>query len=292
MVTPGRRDARLIDFTAQRGDACAGRDRQPTRCARLRARAAGSGGPPAVEIPKTGSISCLRRRNASRASAVCIQRCAVSASACSETSIRRPCVLVVQRPKAGPPGSPPRGPRRPARSPAPMLEALEAQQPTLGTLVAVGAGVVGEAAVVEGVRGRTARFGDRHGRRARGAGGQVGGREVAGVGQGQSRSGAAGLLGGLDHREQLGLVGWVLGDVRGGDQQPTAAAPGPVRAASFVALAALGFALAASVFALLVANVLAFAASVFALLVADVLAAAGVPVVPLTRSLEPQAPAS
>ena len=166
-----------------------------------------------------------------------------------------------------------------------MLEALEAQQPTLGTPVAVGAGVVGEAAVVEGVRGRTARLGDRHGRRARGAGGQVGGREVAGVGQGQSRSGAAGLLGGLDHRQQLGLVGWVLGDVRGGDQQPAAAGPGPVRAASFAA--ALGFALAASVFALLVANVLAFAASVFALLVADVLAAAGVPVVPLTdRSLE------
>ena len=124
-------------------------------------------------------------------------------------------------------------------SPAPMLEALEAQQPALGTLVAVGAGVVGEAAVVVGVRGRTARLGDRHGRRARGAGGQVGGREVAGVGQGQSRSGAAGLLGGLDHRQQLGLVGGVLGDVRGGDQQPAAAGPGLVRAASFVAIAAV-----------------------------------------------------
>ena len=40
-----------------------------------------------------------------------------------------------------------------------MLEALEAQPAALGTLVAIAAGVVGEAAVVVGVRGRTARFG-------------------------------------------------------------------------------------------------------------------------------------
>ena len=77
----------------------------------------------------------------------------------------------------------------------------------------------------QGVRGRTARWGSPRASRARRRrpGWRPKSSRLARVRQRGRRT-----AGGLDHGSQLGLVGWVLGDVRGGDQQPAAAGPGPL----------------------------------------------------------------